>query len=274
MPELPDAVVLAHSMDEALRDKVIAGVEINQPKCLNLSPEDFSAQITGRRLEGFRQRGKWVLGELDDGSTLALNLGMGGEMILHQPDETPDPDHERVVLRFTDGTQLWIHHWWFGHVHLMPPNKLDEHPQIGALGPEPLDGTFTVEKLAEMLQGRRGRVKNYLLDQKFIAGIGNLYIQDILWHARLHPMRKANTIDEAGIERLYEAIRLVLSEGIRWGGGPGEQDVYGNEGQYAKHFQVGYQTGEPCPACGTTVEEVKVGQTTSYICPQCQAEEV
>ena len=270
MPELPDILVLARSMDEALRGKTIAAVTVNQPKCLNVPPAAFRAQVVGRRLERFWQRGKWVLGELDDGATLALNLGMGGEVRLHAPDETPDPERERVVFRFVDGDQLWVHHWWFGHVHVVPPGALGGYKPVADLGAEPLDAAFTVGRLHEMLDGKRRRVKAYLLDQKFIAGIGNVYVQDILWYARLHPDRKANTLSEADVERLHGAIRRVLEEGIRWGGGPGEQDVYGNPGGYFDHIQVGYKRGQPCPACGTAIEEIRVGQTTSFICPQCQ----
>jgi len=270
MPELPDIVVLARSMDEALCGKTIADVTVNQPKCLNLSPEAFREQIIGRRLDGFRQRGKWVLVDLDDGATLALNQGMGGEVVIHSRGKTPDLNRERVVFRFEDGDQLWIHHWWFGHVHLVAPGALDSHPQIGVLGAEPLAEDFTAIRLAEMLRGKRGRLRSYLLDQRVIAGIGNVYVQDILWHARLHPTRKANTLDAAAIERLHGAIRHVLGEGVRWGGGYGEKDVYGNAGRYGEHLQVGYRAGEPCPACRTPVEEIRVGQTTSYICPQCQ----
>lgn len=270
MPELPDLVVLANSMNQALRGKGIAGVTINQPKCLNTSPEEFSRRVTGRRLEGFRQRGKWVLTDLDDGAALAFNLGMGGEMRLHGPNDEPDHQHERVVFRFEDGDQLWIHHWWFGHVHYVPLGGLDAHPQISVLGTEPLGEDFTVGRLSEMLSGKRGRIKNYLLDQKFIAGIGNVYVQDILWYARLHPMRPANTLDAADVERLHSAIRRVLQEGIDAGGGYGEQDVWGNQGAYGERLQVGYKPGKPCPECGTIIEEVRVGQTTSYLCPQCQ----
>jgi formamidopyrimidine-DNA glycosylase len=121
-----------------------------------------------------------------------------------------------------------------------------------------------------MLHGRRGTLKKYLLDQAFIAGIGNVYVQDILWRARLHPLRPANTLGEEEVARLHAAIRETLEEGIRWGGGPGEKDVWGHEGRYHEHLQVGYRTGQPCPACGATVEELRAGSTTSYICPQCQ----
>jgi len=122
-----------------------------------------------------------------------------------------------------------------------------------------------------MLRGKRGAIKKYLLDQSFIAGIGNVYVQDMLWHARLHPLRAANTLGRADVERLHGAIRHVLGEGIHWGGGPGERDVWGQEGRYVEHLQVGYRTGAHCPACGTVIETVRVGSTSSYICPRCQA---
>lgn len=271
MPELPDIVVLARSMDEALQGKTIAAVTVNQPKCLNLSSETFEQYVVGRRLESFWQRGKWVLAALDDGATLALNLGMGGEMCLHGPDEVPDPGRERVVLTFTDDDQLWIHHWWFGSVHYVPPGELDAHPQVGELGIEPLDATFTSERLAEMLDDRRGRIKSYLLDQHFIAGIGNVYVQDILWESCLHPERKASSLNAPDIEQLHAAIQHVLQGGIEAGGGPGEKDVYGNSGQYMDVIQIGYRSDEPCPTCGSPISTIRVGQTTSYICPNCQS---
>lgn len=271
MPELPDIVVLARSMDQALPGRSISAVTVNQPKCLNLPEEDFRHALVDRAFERARQRGKWVLADLDQEWTLALNLGMGGEVRLHGLEEVPDPGRERVVFRLDDGEQLWMDFWWFGQVHLVPMGELSAHPQLGTLGPEPLSEDFTPNRLTEMLRGRRKAIKNCLLDQRFIAGIGNVYVQDMLWHARLHPLRPANTVDQADVERLHGAIRRVLEEGIRWGGGPREYDVWGNEGHYAEHLQVGYRTGEPCPACGTVIEELRVGSTTSYICPRCQA---
>ena len=97
-----------------------------------------------------------------------------------------------------------------------------------------------------------------------------MYIQDILWHAGLHPEHKADSLDLGDIKRLYKAIRLVLKRGIKYGGGPMEFDIWGNEGQFSKHLKVGYRTGKPCPKCRTMIEEVRVGSTTSYICPNCQ----
>jgi len=270
MPELPDIVILARSMDQALRDRSIAEVTVNQPKCLNQPEEKFRRAVVGRAFQRTWQRGKWALADLDRDWTLAFNLGMGGEVRLHGADEAPDPRRERAVFRLVDGEQLWVHFWWFGHVHLIPLGDLSAHPQLASLGAEPLADDFTPQRLEQMLQGRRGAIKNYLLNQRFIAGIGNVYIQDLLWHARLHPLRRANTLTLADVERLHSAIRHVLGEGIRWGGGPREYDVWGNEGHYVEHLQVGYRTGENCPACGTVIEELRVGSTTSYICPRCQ----
>lgn len=270
MPEFPDLVVLARSCDQALKGKRIGQVQVAQPKCLNLFPDAFADAVGGQAITGVRPRGKWALFALDRGDLLAINLGMGGEVRLHSADGEPDLARERAVLRFADGDQLWIHFWWFGHVHLVPGGDLSSHPQLGKLGPDPLADSFTPEALGALLAGRRGALKRYLLDQSFVAGVGNVYVQDILWHARLHPLVPARDLSPADVARLHRALRHVLEEGIRWGGGPGERDVWGVEGRYAEHLQVGYRTGKSCPSCGTTIEELRVGSTTSYLCPRCQ----
>ena len=273
MPELPDVVLLARSMNDTLQNRTILDVNVNQPKVLNQSVKAFRRAVINRTFRDFQQRGKWVLAYLTDDWILAFNLGMGGEIRLHSATEVPDPKREKVIFELDSGKQIWVHFWWFGHVHAISSAKLGEHPQLGTLGIEPLSREFTVAKLASMLNGRRGRIKNYLLDQRFIAGIGNVYIQDILWHARLHPNRKANTLKSEDIPRLHKAIRLVLQQGIRWGPGPGEQDILGKRGvwnQSRSWPKIGYRTGEECPECGETIEELRVGSTTSYICPLCQ----
>ena len=270
MPELPDIVVLARSLDECLKNERIADVAVYQPKCLNVSAEAFRDAVSGRCVVRAWQRGKWALLDLDRDWRVALNLGMGGEVCVHGAGESPDPKRERVVFTFASDRQLWAHFWWFGMVHLVPLADLAGHPQLGALGPEPLSDDFTVDRLAAILRGRRGPVKNYLLDQKCVAGVGNVYVQDALWEARMHPLRPAGSLDGAEVEALHGALRHVLEEGIRWGGGYGEKDACGNPGHYGEHLQVGYQTGKPCPACGATVETVRVGSTTSYVCPRCQ----
>ncbi len=270
MPELPDVYILAKSMNEALISRPIVNVVVNQPKCMNMTPRKFRNRVKDTTFESIFQRGKWIIANMDSNWSIAFNLGMGGEIRLFGPEKEPDSKVHRVVLNLDKGDWLGINHWWFGHVHLVPKGKFSSHPQLSKLGPEPLDASFTVSKLKSMLEKKRGRIKSYLLDQSFIAGIGNVYVQDILWFARLHPNRQTNTLLDSEIEKLHWSIQHVLMEGIRYKGGPSEKDIWGNEGTYIKHRKIGYRTGEPCPECHSIIEELRVGSTTSYICPKCQ----
>lgn len=273
MPELPDIVILAESMNDALVHRTILNAQVNQPKVLNQPIEVFRRAIISTRFFGFRQRGKWILATLTDDWVMAFNLGMGGEIRIHPAYDEADPRRERVVLTLDSNEQLWIHFWWFGHVHIMPSIQLCEHPQLGSLGVEPLSNEFSVETLTSLLQGRRGCIKNYLLNQRFIAGIGNVYVQDILWLARLHPMRQAHTLTKDEIRHLHQAIQRGLQIGIVNGPGPGEQDLWGTQGlwnQVPDFPFIAYRTGETCPTCGGTIKKIRVGSTTSYVCSHCQ----
>ncbi|MDF1538527.1 MAG: DNA-formamidopyrimidine glycosylase [Candidatus Thorarchaeota archaeon] len=270
MPELPDIYILSKSMNDVLQSRMITGVKVNQEKCLNMTPVKFRNRVRNCKFESIHQRGKWVIAELDSKWSIASNLGMGGEIRLFHEGTKPNPKFHRVVIELDKGDWLGINHWWFGHVHLVPKGDFSSHSQLSKLGPEPLADDFTVDKLKAMLDKKRGRIKSYLLDQSFVAGIGNVYVQDILWYARIHPDRSVNALTPNDIEKLHWAIQQVLKEGIEYGGGLREQDIWGNEGTYIEHRQIGYRTGEPCPECSTIIEEIRVGQTTSYICPHCQ----
>lgn len=273
MPELPDIVILAKSMNDALVDRKIINIQVNQPKVLNQSVESFQNVVINSAFLCFRQRGKWILASLNNGWVLAFNLGMGGAIRLHSAQDEPNPRQERVIFTLDTNEQLWVRFWWFGHVHTLPSSTLSDHPQLGALGIEPLSNAFSLEVFTSMLLGRRGRIKDYLLNQRFVAGIGNVYVQDILWLAGIHPMRKANTFTTNEIRFLYQAIQRGLRIGIANGPGPGEQDLWGTRGRWNKvpDFPfIAYRTGKPCPMCTTPIEEIRVGNTTSYICPHCQ----
>ena len=273
MPELPDIVILAKSMNDALVDRTIINVQVNQPKVLNQSVEAFRNVVINSAFLSFHQRGKWILAPLTNNWVLAFNLGMGGAIHLHSAQDEPNPSQERVIFTLDTKEQLWIRFWWFGHVHTMPSSKLSEHPQLGTLGIEPLSNAFSLDTFTSMLRGRRGRIKNYLLNQRFIAGIGNVYVQDILWLAGIHPMRKADTLTRNEVCRLHQAIQRGLRIGIANGPGPGEQDLWGTRGRWNKVSDfpfIAYRTGKPCPTCNSPIEEIRVGNTTSYTCPRCQ----
>jgi formamidopyrimidine-DNA glycosylase len=154
---------------------------------------------------------------------------------------------------------------------LLPETDLAKHKQTAKLGISPLSEEFTLEHFRKSLGNRKAGIKSFLVNQKNIAGIGNVYIQDILFKAGLHPNRKISTLSEEEIDDLYNAIQNILSHSVQLGGLAYETDFYGQKGKLTMdEFLVGYKTGEPCPTCKTPIEKIKTGNTSSYICPRCQ----
>jgi formamidopyrimidine-DNA glycosylase len=267
MPELPEIANLARQLDQRLPGKVIAAIEVVQPKCLNLPVEAFRAALNGARVDGAAHHGKWIKIHTDRG-WLLLNLGMGGEILLVSPDALPAK--RRLVFAFTDATCLSANFWWFGYAHYAAEGELGQHPQVGRLGPNALE--LDAPRLKELLHGQRGAIKAFLLDQDRVAGIGNAYIHDILWLARLHPLRKIPTLSEAEIEGLARAIDAGLRPSLEQGGAFYEVDTYGNKGGFTfEQIRVGYREGQPCPNCAAPIVKIKTGGTSSFICTECQA---
>ena len=266
MPELPEIANLARQLDQRLPGKQIGGIEVVQPKCLNLPAEDFRAALVGATLHSASYHGKWIQVHSDRG-WLLLNLGMGGEILLVKADQLPEK--RRVVLAFTDGECLSINFWWFGSVHYVPEGELEQHPQAGKLGPNAIE--VDAGQLKGLLHGQRGTLKPFLLNQARIAGIGNAYVHDILFLARLHPLRKIPSLSQAEIEALAGAIQDGLRPSLDQGGAFYEVDTYGNKGGFTfEQIRVGYREGQPCPVCSTPIEKIKTGSTSSFICPACQ----
>lgn len=264
MPELPEITVLARQMKAELVGKTIDGTEVLQPKSLNLPREAFVEAVAGSRLLDVSHHGKWVLVETTQG-WLLLNLGMGGEILLTTRDTLPEK--HRLIFDFDDGAALAINFWWFGYVHYSddPTN----HPMVSKLGPDIL--SLNQDKFSELLRGRRGGIKFFLLNQSRIAGIGNVYAQDPLFKAGIHPLRPIPTLSEADVAALWRALTETLQESIKHGGSAWELNLYGEKGGWdERYLLVGYQEGQPCPVCGTTIEKIKTGSTSSFICPQCQ----
>ena len=156
-------------------------------------------------------------------------------------------------------------------MHLMRADKVGEHKLAGKLGISPLDKQFMLDYFKKMLKGKKGNIKAFLLDQKNIAGIGNVYIQDILFNAKIHPKRPISSLTDKGIEALYKSIKLVINDSIELGGLAYEKDFYGNKGGYGMgHFKIAYKPGKPCPKCKTIIQKIKTGSTSSFVCPNCQ----
>ena len=265
MPELPEITILARQMKDELVGKTIADVTVLQPKILNVPEASFREALTGARLVDVSHHGKWIIVKTTQG-WLLLSLGMGGEILLFADDQFPEK--RQLVLTFSDGTHIVVHFWWFGYAHYA--EHLDGHAMTAKLGPNALD--LTLDEFRALLRGRRGGIKSFLLDQSRIAGIGNVYVQDPLFLSKVHPLRKISTLTDDEIEALWRALRQTLQGSVELGGSSWEMDLYGEKGRWGEeHLVIAYQEGKPCPACGTAVEKIKTGSTSTFICPQCQA---
>ncbi len=266
MPELPEIANRAKEMQEHLTGRKITAVEVIQPKCLNETPDAFRGHITGAIIRSTNYRGKWILTELNQG-WLLLNLGMGGELLLvHQGNL---PSKYRLVFDFENGESLSVNFWWFGFAHYCSPDGIKEHPQVSKLGKNALD--VITEDLDRFFRNRKTAVKTILLDQTCIAGIGNAYIHDILFLARLHPLCPANTLTREDQARLIEAIHQGLEPSLSKGGAFYELNLLGEKGGFQfEDILVGYREGQPCPACKTSIVKIKTGSTSSFLCPNCQ----
>jgi formamidopyrimidine-DNA glycosylase len=267
MPELPEIIARAREMNRTLVDKTIVGVEVLQPKSLNIPEEKFAEALHGAQVIEVTNRGKWLFVETTQG-WLLLNLGMGGEIL--RVTRATLPEKWRLIFDFDDETCLAVNFWWFGYAHYTPLGELSDHQMTAKLGPNALD--VEAEDLRAMLAGRRGRIKTFLVNQKHLAGIGNAYIHDILFFAKLHPFRGINTLTESEIEGLFDAIHKGLQPSIDKGGAFYEVNLFGERGGFQmEDIIIGYREGEPCPVCNTTIEKIKVGSTSSFICPNCQS---
>ncbi|UCG45061.1 MAG: Fpg/Nei family DNA glycosylase [Candidatus Bathyarchaeota archaeon] len=270
MPELPEITVICRQMNKEILGKQVYEIRVNQPKCLNMPVKAFAKIIVGSRTRRVSSKGKWLFLKLDSNYYLLMNLGMGANLLYFKPDGWV-PEKFQFKLTFTDSSGFTIRFFWFGYIHLVHQKELGNHRLTANLGVAPLDGEFTKGFLQRLLAGRRGRIKPLLLDQKNIAGIGNVYIQDILFNARIHPNRVASTLSEREVGKLHEATKTVLQRSIEKGGLAYEMDFYGQKGNFkSEDFQVGYKTGKPCPACSNPIEKIRTGQTASYICSRCQ----
>ena len=268
MPEIPEIASRASEMHQELAGKLIQQVEVLQPKCINLPVDEFSQAILGAKIESVTHHGKWIKVLTNQGWIL-INLGMGGEILLNTADQLP-PKY-RLVIKFEDQTNLTVNFWWFGYVHFCPLEHLTAHPMLGKLGPDILD--LSDSDFIALIQKQKGKLKTTLLDQSKVAGIGNAYIHDILFLARLHPLRAITSLSEAELRGLYQAIQDGLRPSLSKGGAFYEMNLYGKKGGFQmEDILIGYRENSPCPQCGTPIQKIKTGSTSSFICPCCQPE--
>lgn len=264
MPELPEIYHLRDQLNIELSNKQLSHIRVIQPKATNLDQDTFSQKIRGRVIGFVSAKGKWLFIHLDMGHKIAINLGMGGEISLV---EKPLEKKHQVELNLSSNQLLNIRFWWFGYVHFLESGV--GHDLTDKLGIDYLSEGCTLDYFAGMLKHRRGSLKNFLLNQHHISGLGNYYIHDILFLAGLHPLRTIPSLSRAEIENLYHSIQKELKDAYQQNGSDYEEDLYQTLGRF-KADKVAYREGHLCGVCHHTIEKIKTGQTTSYFCPHCQ----
>jgi formamidopyrimidine-DNA glycosylase len=274
MPELPEVETVARGLDEQLTGHAITGVDVRWERSIGApDPAAFAERLVGQTVTGVGRRGKWLVIHLDGSDKLLAHLRMTGQLLL-EPAGSPDGDYTRVILHLDDGQRLRFSDMRkFGRL-ILAKNASDV---LGDLGPEPLAEDFTVERFQAMLAQRRGRIKSLLLNQRFLVGLGNIYVNEALWQARIHPLRPANSLSAGEARRLYDAIRGVLRAAIKEGGTTLENGNFrqadGEAGEFASQLEIYGREGESCTCCGAPVERITVGQRGTYFCPCCQEAE-
>ena len=282
MPELPEVETVRRGLAPVMEGQVIALAQVNRPDLRWPFPENMAARLTGARVDRLRRRSKYILADLSTGETLLIHLGMSGRMLISGDPlgtfvhDHPAPEkHDHVVLDMGQGARVTFNDpRRFGAMDLLPTQNAEAHPLLASLGPEPLGNAFSESYLVPALRDRNMPIKLALLDQKIIAGLGNIYVCETLYRARIHPARKARKIAETRLARLVPIIREVLKDAITAGGSSLRdfRQADGELGYFQHSFDVYGREGDPCrtPDCGDTVRRLVQSGRSSFYCPTCQ----
>jgi formamidopyrimidine-DNA glycosylase len=282
MPELPEVETVRRGLEPVMNGQVIAQADVRRPDLRWPLPPRMAERLTGARVLGLRRRSKYILADLDTGETLLIHLGMSGRMLVSgamlgqfHHDHPAPAKHDHVVLDMQGGARITFNDARrFGAMDLMATETAEAHPLLASLGPEPLGNGFSESYLVARLKGRDMPVKSALLDQKIIAGLGNIYVCEVLHRAGISPARRAGRISAARVAALVPIIRQVLAEAIEAGGSSlrDYRQADGELGYFQHRFRVYDREGEACrmPGCAGTIARLVQSGRSSFHCPQCQ----
>jgi formamidopyrimidine-DNA glycosylase len=276
MPELPEVESLRRILARSATGRTFVSAVVNEPRLRRAVMPDFAAAIAGRTIENIGRRAKYLLIELTGGHVMIVHLGMSGSLT-HRRDGFDagsfNPRHDHVEFAFDDGSRLVYNDpRRFGLMKLVARGELESAVELRGIGPEPLSADFNADYLWRMTRGRKAVIKNVLMDQRIVAGVGNIYASEILFRAKVRPTRRAGKVTLAEIGRIVEATPIILREAIGSRGTTfrSYRDSRGQPGHFAERLKVYDREGEPCLECGTPIRGVVVGQRSSFYCPRCQ----
>ncbi|AIQ17183.1 MULTISPECIES: DNA-formamidopyrimidine glycosylase [unclassified Paenibacillus] len=273
MPELPEVETVKRTLNELIKGKQIENVTVRLPRIIQ-RPDDtqaFAHMLAGHSVVHVERRGKF-LRFVFDGLVMVSHLRMEGRYGLFQGDEPLDK-HTHVIFHFTDGTELrYTDVRQFGTMHLFQPGEDLLLKPLSKLGQEPLDPSFTVERFKEIVSGKNTKIKPLLLNQEYVVGIGNIYVDEALHRAGIHPEVSAKALTEEQLNKLHHAIVATLTEAVNAGGSSVKSYVngQGESGSYQQQLLIYGRKDQPCATCGTLIEKSVVGGRGTHICPSCQ----
>lgn len=276
MPELPEVETVRRSLLPVVLGKPIESVEVSYERILKqITPGSFKEKLQGRRFLDISRRGKYLIFHLDHPLELVAHLRMTGRLVFYSSSEIAREKHTSVIFSFGPGGELRFEDVRkFGTLNLVPRGEYGQVKGLANLGVEPLSEDFTAERLRGLTAQSSAMIKGLLLDQGKIAGLGNIYADESLFMAGIHPERPGNSLGEHEVRTLHAAIQEVLSEAIK-GQGTTLRDYrtgYGRQGSFQNKLQIYGKKGEKCPRCGVDLEYKKVAGRTSHYCPACQRE--
>ncbi len=276
MPELPEVESVRRALEPVLVGRRFDRVRIDDARLVRpFDPAEVAAELEGERVAAVERRGKYLIVRFESSRVLLIHLRMTGNLLHTPPRSLPDDPHRRAVVTLDNGSDVAYRDVRrFGTWLLLEPGESDPY-LAKKVGDEPLDALFTAARLGERLQGRRGALKAALLDQRTLAGLGNIYVDEALWRARLNPLRPAGSLEGGELRRLHRAIRAALEHGLaRQGSTLRDYRLPdGSSGAAQNEFHVYGRGGEPCDRCGTPIAKTTIAGRSSWFCSRCQPEE-
>ena len=274
MPELPEVETVRRSLRRHLIGQTIVTAEVFLPRLVKWpEPDLFVTRLLGRTIREVNRTGKYLRLRLDNEAELIIHLKMTGELMFMGPDAVEGPRYLRVKIRFAGGAALCFGDArTLGALYVLWPEELGRLSSMIDMGPEPLTDAFSERYLSEMTRNRKAKIKSFLLNQKYIGGLGNIYADEALFRARLRPERIASSLSRGELRRLHGAINDVIREGIEDGGTTirNYRDGEGHAGLHQENLRVYQRTGEPCQVCGTPIRRIVVAGRGTHYCPKCQ----
>ncbi len=272
MPELPEVTVISEDVAALARGLEVLRAAVFRPDVTNVEPEEFERRLVGRTLRGTGRRGKIIV--LDFGEVVGIvHLVISGRVLRLPGWREPDRMNTAVLEFGGEGEPLVLAftRLWLGYFDLYEPGEEDEHPLISRLGPDPFSEGFSVEYLEDAFR-RKASIKGLLLDQSVVAGLGNIYVDEVLFAAGVHPTRKADTLTPEETRKVHAATRDILRRAIELRGTTFDSyhDAFGETGGFQHELKVFTRAGEPCPRCGTRITKSRVAGRGTYSCPACQ----